>query len=260
MLAGPKPRILTFLSAATPAERSAMLINLSTSLARGGNRAVLLDACAANGVSQRIAVQLQATLLDVARQQRAFDRVALAMPQGFHLAALTCGSAHPFIQDADQLRRLSNTFHVLAAQADVLIVDAELDSHDAFPVAAMASGDIVVQVSVGADSVKDAYALIKRLSTRMGRRPVGVLVTGADEREAVTVYQNMARAASRYLAVQLYSIGFIPADEHVTRAARQGHAVVDAFPRAGASLAFHRLAERLRARLMGGAHRVEAGA
>jgi len=253
MLAGPRPRIFTFLSAATSAERSAMLINLSTSLARGGKQVVLLDARDANGVSQRIDVRLQATLLDVARQQRSFDRVALSMPHGFHLAALTSGSVHPFTRDADQLRRLSNTFNVLAAQADVLVVDAELDEGDAFPVGAMASGDIVVQVGTGADSVKDAYALIKRLSVQAGRRPFGIVVSGADEREAATVYQNMAQAASRYLALQLYSIGFIPSDEHVTRAARQGRAVVDAFPRAGASLAFRRLAEQLSSRLIGDA-------
>jgi flagellar biosynthesis protein FlhG len=259
MLAGPKPRIFTFLSAATPAERSTMLVNLSASLARQGSAVVLLDACASNGVSQRIGVQTQATLLDVARQQRAFDQVALAVPHGFHLATLTCGSLRPLTQDPDQLRRLSNTFNVLAAQADVLIVDAELDEQDNFPVEAMASGDIVVQVGAGAASVKDAYALIKRLSTQLGRRPFGVLVTGADEREAATVYQNMARAANRYLALQLYSIGFIPSDEHVMRAARSGRAVVDAFPRAGAAVAFRRLAEQLSSRVIGGMQRIEAG-
>jgi flagellar biosynthesis protein FlhG len=228
-----------------------MLINLSTSLARSGKQVVLLDARESNGVSQRIDVRLQATLLDVARQQRAFDQVALSMPHGFHLAALTSGSVHPLVQDADQLRRLSNTFNVLAAQADLLVVDAELDERDAFPVEAMTGGEIVVQVGAGADSVKDAYALIKRLSAQAGRRPFGIVVSGTDEREAATVYQNMAQAASRYLAVQLYSIGFIPSDEHVTRAAHQGRAVVDAFPRSSASVAFRRLAEQLSARLIG---------
>lgn len=266
MLAGPKPRICTFLSAASPGEKSAMLVNLSASLAQHGSHVVLLDACASNGVGQRMGVQTRATLLDVARQQRAFNQVVQTMPHGFRFASLTCGSVHPFAQDADQLRRLTNTFNVLSSQADVLIVDAELDAQDGFPVAAMAGGDIIVQVAPGAASVKDAYALIKRLSTQAGRRPFGVLVTGADEREAARVYQNMAQAASRYLALELYSIGFIPSDEHVTRAARTGRAVVDAFPLAGASVAFRRLAEQLSSRVVANvgmpgalAHRVEVG-
>jgi flagellar biosynthesis protein FlhG len=244
MLAGPKPRIFTFLSATSPAEKSTMLVNLSASLALAGSDVVLLDACmSVDGISQRMGVEPRATLLDVARQQRALNQVVQAMPQGFGLASLTNGSRQAATHDADQIRRLSNAFNVLASQSDVMIVDAELDEQDNFPITAMASGDIVVQVSPGAASIKEAYSLIKRLNEQVGRRPFGILVTGADEQEAGTVFQNMAQVASRYLAVQLHSIGFVPQDEHVTRAARLGRAVIDAFPLTGASVAFRRLAE-----------------
>jgi flagellar biosynthesis protein FlhG len=54
----------------------------------------------------------------------------------------------------------------------------------------------------------------------------------------------MCSAASRYLAVQLISMGSVPADEYLHRAARLGRAVVDAFPLAGASVAFRQLAGR----------------
>lgn len=245
MLAGPKPRIFTFLSATSIAEKSTMLVNLGASLAAGGNAVVVLDACAShNGIARRMGAELPATLLDVARQQRAFDQAVQAMPQGFSLAALSAGSLYETRHDADQQRRLTNAFGVLASQADVLVVDAELDDNDGLPLEAMAVGDIVVQVSPAAESIKEAYALIKRLNAQLGRRPFGILVTGADENEARVVYRNMAQAASRYLAVQLYDLGSVPTDDQVTRAARLGRAVIDAFPMAGASVAFRRLAER----------------
>ena len=75
-------------------------------------------------------------------------------------------------------------------------------------------------------------------------RAIGIIVTGATEAEAKLVYDNMCSAASRYLAVQLTSMGSVPADEYLHRAARLGRAVVDAFPLAGASVAFRRLAGR----------------
>jgi len=264
MLAGPPPRVFTFLSATSPAEKSAMLVNLGASLARGGN-VVLLDACPPErGVAGCISAVPHATLLEVARQQCALNQAVLAVRQGFRLVSLA-GSAAWAAADADEMRRLANTFHVLAAQADVLLVDAELDARDGFPLAAMAAGDVVVQVAPDAHSVKAAYALIKRLSAVSGRRSFGVLVTGAGEQEAATVYRNMAQAARRYLALPLYSIGFIPPDEHVGRAARLGRSVVDAFPRAGASVAFRRLAEQVSLRIAGGesgmpARYAEAGA
>lgn len=245
MLAGPKPRIFTFLSATSVADKSAMLVNLSASLALSGSDVVLLDACASSdGISHRMGVDLQATLLDVARQERALNQVVHAMPQGFGLASLTRGSLYAANGDQHQQRRLSNAFGVLAAQSDVLMVDAELDANDNFAIPAMANGEIIVQVAPGAASIKKAYALIKRLNAQLGRRPFGILVTGADEQEAAVVYQNMAQAASRYLALQLHSVGFVPQDDHLTRAARLGRAVIDAFPLAGASVAFRGLAER----------------
>jgi len=262
MLAGPKPRIFTFLSATSPAEKSAMLVNLSASLAHAGSDVVLLDACASeHGISQRMGVTPQATLLDVARQQRALNQVVQTMPQGFRLASLTNGSLCAITHDADQTRRLSNAFNVLASQSDLLVVDAELDEQDNVPIPGMTSGDIVIQVSPAAASIKEAYSLIKRVNEQLGRRPFGILVTGADEQEAQTVYKNISQTAGRYLAVQLHSIGFVPQDDHVTRASRLGRAVIDAFPLAGASIAFRRLAERfaLQSNKDNGLHGLSAG-
>jgi flagellar biosynthesis protein FlhG len=54
----------------------------------------------------------------------------------------------------------------------------------------------------------------------------------------------MAQAANRYLAVKLGSMGSVPADDHLKRAMHLGRSVVDAFPLAGASVAFRRLAGR----------------
>ena len=245
MLAGPKPRIFTFLSATSDEEKSAMLVNLSASLVRVGSNVLLLDASSAwRGVASRQDASNAATLLEVARQERALDEVVQMMPQGFGMASMTRGSLRAAVQDATQARRLANAFGVLSSQSDIMVIDGELGADDAFPIPAMASGEIVVQVSNSADSIKTAYGIIKRLYAQLGRRPFGVLVTGASEQEAQLVYANMARAAGRYLAIELHSMGSVPADEHLKRATRLGRTVVDAFPLALASVAFRRLAGR----------------
>jgi flagellar biosynthesis protein FlhG len=143
----------------------------------------------------------------------------------------------------DEQRRLAKAFDVLVKQSGTVLVDGEFGDNG-FPVPLMSSAEIVVQVSNSATSIKAAYCLIKRLNHELGRRPFGILVTGASESEAKVVYDNMAQAASRYLAVNLTSMGSVPADEYLHRAARLGRAVVDAFPLAGASVAFRQLAGR----------------
>ncbi|AKU24246.1 antiactivator of flagellar biosynthesis FleN protein [Massilia sp. MB5] len=241
MLAGPQPRIITFLSATARDDKGSMLVNLGASLARAGNDVVLVDACdSEHGVASRLGLDGGARLLDVARQQCALNEVIQAAPQGFGVVSMTGGEAR---RGPDEGRRLAKAFDVLAKQSGIVIVDGEFDG-EAFPVPIMASSEIVVQVSNSAESIKNAYLMIKRLSHELGRRPFGILVTGATEAEARLVYDNMAQAASRYLAVNLVSMGSVPADEYLHRAARLGRAVVDAFPLAGASVAFRQLAGR----------------
>ncbi len=250
MLAGPQPRVMTFLSATPQDDKGAMLVNLGASLVYGGNDVLLLDASGGgDGVAARLGLAHGASLRDVARQQCGLNQVIHQVPQGFGVASL---GARNHLMDsmdyasADELRRLGKTFDVLARQSGIVLVDGVVaDEGDCFPVPLMASSDIVVQVSTSATSIKAAYCLIKRLSQELGRRPFGILVTGASESEAKVVYDNMAQAASRYLAVKLTSMGSVPADEYLHRAARLGRSVVDAFPLAGASVAFRGLAERL---------------
>lgn len=242
MLAGPKPRIVTFLSATPQDDKGAMLVNLGASLAQSGNDVMIVDACTRDyGVAQRLGVDRGPGLLQVARQECALNQVIHSVPQGFSVATL----ARTASASADEARRLAKTFDVLVKQAgSIIMVDGEFAEDGTFPVPIMASSEIVVQVSTSAASITNAYALIKRLSQHLGRRPFGILVTGATEAEAKVVYDNMSSAATRYLAVTVSSMGSVPADEYLHRAARLGRAVVDAFPLAGASVAFRRLAGR----------------
>jgi flagellar biosynthesis protein FlhG len=239
MLAGPRPRIVTFLSATPDDDKGAMLVNLGASLAHAGNEVLIVDACEHDyGVAQRLGVSSGAGLLQVARQERAMSEVITPVPQGFSVVNMGHGAV------PEDARRLAKTFGVLVKQAGIVIVDGEFGDDGSFPLPAMADSEIVVQVSTSAVSITNAYTLIKRLAQQLGRRPFGILVTGASEAEAKVVYDNMSAAATRYLAVTLTSMGSVPADEYLQRAARLGRAVIDAFPLAGASVAFRELAGR----------------
>lgn len=255
MVAGPKPRIVSVLSALSVEEKSATLVNLATSLTRAGSDVLLFDACSAsNGLAQRLGVARIATLMQVARQERGLNEVIQKTAQGFGVGTMTRESMVGMLHDVDQARRLSNAFSVLATQSDIVLVDAELGTEDDFPVPAMAAGEIVVQVSANSSAITSAYAIIKRLSAQLGRRPFGLLVSGATDVEAQRIYENIARTAGRYLAVELQLIGAVPVDADLRRAVQLGRPIVDAFPMAGAAVAFRRMAGRLLGAASSGRH------
>ena len=242
MLAGPKPRIVTLLSVLSVAEKNAMLTNLAASFAHLGNDAILVDARKNNGVGMRLGNTRRVGLLSVARQECALNEAVQAIQQGFNFATVAWDDSA--CSGADK-QRLSNVFNVLAQQYGSVIVDAALDGTNSLPVDALMDGEIVIHVSTSAESIKAGYGLIKQLNATLGRRSFGVLVTNAEESQAQLVYANLAKTASRYLAVPLHFMGSIPADDHLSRAARLGRSVIDAFPMAMASVAFRRIAGQL---------------
>jgi flagellar biosynthesis protein FlhG len=244
MLGGPKPRVFTFFSATPVEEKGAMLVNLGASLLQSGSNVLLLDACRTNrGIASGIEALHGRSLLQVARRECDVDDIIQQMPQGFSVAALMPNDQYA-AAGSREMHAMNGAFGELTTRADILVVDAELNDDDTFPIAALTSSEIVVQVSTSPESITSAYAIIKRVNSQLGKRPFSVLVTGASDKEAQVVYKNMAQAANRYLSVKLNSLGSVPADEHLTRASRLGRAVVDAFPLAGASVAFRRLAGR----------------
>lgn len=241
MVAGPRPRVLSVLSSAPGSEKTALLVNLSASLAHAGSSVLLVDAChRERGVAARLKAE-GASLMQVVRNERVLADVVHSMPDSFGVVAVT---RNPLVLPlaAPQQEKLGRAFDALAQQHDLMLIDAELDAGGEFLLPAITQGEILIQVCDTQASITNAYALIKRLQARLGRRPYSILVSGVTEERAGVVYRNMAQAASRYLAVELHSVGWVPDDEHLKRASRLGRSVVDAFPLAGAAVAFRHLA------------------
>ena len=246
LLESPKPRVLTFLSSLKEDEKSGMLVNLGASLARQGQQVLMIDAKASqNSVGAWLNASSNQTLLDVAQQQRTMNEAIKVISSGLSVTMLSKYSAGLNSLPAESFRRLSRVFDVVVNRSDLVIVDSEIDANDAFPLASLDESEIVIQVSANSMTIKTAYGLIKRINNRIGRRSYGILVSGATEKQAKLVYSNMAQAANRYLAVPLNFVGYLPEDDHMKKAAYLGRSVIDAFPLAGASLAFSLLAQQL---------------
>ncbi|MFZ6848452.1 MinD/ParA family ATP-binding protein [Undibacterium sp. RuRC25W] len=246
MLAVPKPRVFTFLSALKDEEKSAMLVNLGVSLARQGQKITMLDARSApSSIGTWLSAQNDISLLDVARQQRTMQEAIKIVASGLSVTMLSRKASMVSELSPETARQLSKVFDIVAQRADLVVVDVNLNDDNGFPLSALDHSEVVIQVSADPAAIKNAYGLIKRMSGRLGRRSFSILVSGVSEKEATLIYTNMAQAASRYLAVPLNYIGYVPEDDHVRKAASLGQSVIDAFPKARASVAFSRLATQL---------------
>ncbi len=239
-----KPRVLTIFSVLPEQDRNMMLVNLGASFAATGSKILVIDASASTGTLSRcVGSADMPTLCDVLMQERNMYEAVRIVPQGFAFANIANDSV-PSSKKYPYAHHLSTMFDMMAEQADITVVNGDLSVDDALPVPAMESGEVWIHVTSGPTAVKDAYLLLKRLNSKLGCRKFGLIVTSSKEQDAKTVFHNMEKTASRYLAADIYLIGFLPADEHIKKANGLGKTVLDAFPRAVSSQAYKRLATR----------------
>lgn len=243
LLEGGSRRIVAIVSSAPGDDRCELLLNLASALAALGRDVLVVDADQRPGrIAQAFGVDPAPTLLDAASGICSVGAAIRTCRHGFEMAVLV----PPGVPVAPgRIGRLDGALRRASDRADITLVALSARGEQGWSLPALARCDVVVQVANTRPSITAGYRLIKQISGRPGRRPFGILVTGATPQQGAVVGGNVARAASRYLALSINLVGAIPADEHIGRAAQLGRSVVDAFPGSSAAVAYRRLAAAL---------------
>lgn len=246
LMSGPRPRIVSILSATTQESQARLITNLAASIHNGGSD-VLVAYAGRNTRETEAEYGLgeAPSLVDAIYRRSAAKNIIQSARQGFSVMRLLHEQQNTLPLDNTAADKLDRLFAKLANEYEIVLVDAMLNRSHMLPIQTLNNSDILIQLSRHPDSIKEAYRLIKQVYSQLGRRPFGILVNGATEEQAQIVFSNIFQVAKRYLKVELEFIGAIPPDEHLGRAAKLGRAVIDAFPMAAASGAFKSLAQRL---------------
>ena len=104
----------------------------------------------------------------------------------------------------------------------------------------------VIVVTDGPASITDAYALIKLLNRDHGLFRFRVLANMVKtSQDGHNLFAKLTKVTDRFLDVALMYVGSIPVDDSVKRSVQRQRAVVEAYPRAKASLAYKSLAKKV---------------
>ncbi len=221
-------------------------INLATALSRRGRSVMLLDAdLGLANVDVVLGLKPRRTLMHVIDGQCDIDDVVLHAPGDLRVVPAASGVQRMARLSARETAGIIHAFSAMAQPPDTLIVDTAAGINESVASFTSAASDVLVVVCDEPASLADAYALIKTLSQHHGVGEFRILSnmvrSAAQGRE---LFDRFARVVHRFLDVSLLYEGFIPEDEFLRRAVQKQKAVVQAFPRCRASLAFRRLAMR----------------
>ncbi|MDP2153475.1 MAG: MotR [Methylotenera sp.] len=243
IMATPKPRVVSIISASA-ADQSRMMINLAASIRAQGNDVLIVHASSTTREASYEADKTP-TLLEVAKTSASLSVAIKATKQELTVAKLLPKNqvSTPLNNDAGQV--LNQLFDKLVLQYEIVLVDATLNSDDLLPLKTLNDSDILIQLTRDPESIKDAYTLIKRICSQLGRRSFGIIVDDANDAQAEVVFKNISQVAKRFMQIELEFFGAIPADVHLGKAAKLGRPVIDAFPLTPASNAFKQIAQRL---------------
>lgn len=246
LMAGPRPRVISLLSAAGKTEHARLMVNLAASLQRQGNKVLIMEATQASileakhyGIDAEQGTLLEAVMRPELHQPFMIQR------EGFAAAKLLPeSSACRLLQDEAVHAQVERIFSAMTSQHDVTLVDAAL-TQEAMPLHILNHGEIMIHMTRETSSITQAYTLIKQLCQQVGRRSFDIVVSHSNEAQAQVIFNNIAAVARQHLYIELHFAGLIPADEHLGIAARLGRSVIDAFPMAKASAAFKALAGKI---------------
>jgi len=227
--------------------KSNVSINLAMALSSLGRRVVVLDAdLGLANIDVLLGITANRNLADVLSGECSLRDVMVEGPGGIKVVPATSGTQKMVSLSPMEHAGLINAFSEISSELDVLIVDTAAGISEGVVSFLRAAQEILVVVVDEPTSITDSYALIKLLNRDYGVQRFRVLANMVKtQQEGRHLYSKLTKVTDRFLDVALQYAGSVPFDEAVKKAVQRQRAVLDAYPRAKASLAYKALAQRV---------------
>lgn len=243
----PRPvRVIAVTSGKGGVGKTNVSVNLAVAMAEEGQRVMLLDAdLGLANVDVMLGLHPEYDLSHVIQGQRTLEEIIVTGPAGLQIVPASSGTKMMAELTPVEHAGVIRAFSELNSDLDVLIIDTAAGIADSVVSFSRAAQEVIVVVCDEPASITDAYALIKLLSREYGIQRFRVLANMAHSaQEGRELFAKIARVTERYLDVTLDFIGAVPFDDYLRKAVKRQKAVVEAYPRSRAAMAFKTLAQR----------------
>jgi len=245
--AGPAPRSIVLTGGKGGLGVTTLAVNLAVAMANQGSRVVLVDANLRRGdVAMLCGVTERGDIADVMNLRRDIHEVLVRGPAGLQLVPglWAPGTRHDY--SSRQHNRLLQQLRSIGRHADLVVVDVGCGIDESVRRFWEMAQRIVMVTSCESYAVMDTYATIKALTQGNISFPIGLLVNQCpDRRAAEDVHRRIDQSTRRFLGLSVESLGWLPCDDAIPDAARNGTPFVLAATRQPAVLALEQLAGRL---------------
>ncbi len=237
--------------------KSVIAANLGAGLAAAGQRTLVVDAdLGLANLDVILGLYPARTLHDVLAGSCGVAEALVRARGGFDLLAAGSGLQEDTQLTGSMAEKLEAIVAELDGRYDVMIFDAGAGIGDLVLFFARLADELLLVVTPEATSLMDAYATLKVLVQRFGRREFRLIVNQANPTNPAhtgrVVTLHLQRVAERFLRagggrpVEIRLAGCIPSDPAVARAVSHQCLLSELDPEAPSSRSLANLAERVR--------------
>lgn len=222
-------------------------VNLGLALAKSGKKVLLLDGdLGLANINILLGFKPGKTLQQVVNGEASISEVIVKDPLGIDI--IPAASGIPELTNLSESERLQliAAFDEFADCYDYMLVDTAAGIGDNVIYFNAAAEEILVVIDTEPTSITDAYALIKVLNSKHGRREFNIIVNrvpvGNDGKAA---FSQLAAVSDRFLNAKLHFAGTIEDDEQLPEAVIKQRPFLQIYPNARASRDITRIAKKI---------------
>lgn len=221
--------------------------NLALALAGRGKEVMLMDAdLGLANVDVLLGLHPLYNLSHVLSGERNINDIVLTGPGGLRIVPAASGIRAMADLSPAQHAGIIQVFSDLTINPDVLLIDTAAGLSDGVTAFTKAAHEVIVVLCDEPASITDAYAMIKVMSRDHGITRFRVLANMTrTPQQGMDLYNKMVKVTNRFLDVTLDYMGCVPYDEYLLKSVQKQRAVVDAYPRSKAAIAFKNVAQKV---------------
>lgn len=227
--------------------KSNVSVNLAISLAELGRRVVVLDAdLGLSNIDILLGLNANKTIENVLQGECGLQEVLVDGPGGIKIVPASSGTQRLAQLNTMEHAGIIQAFSDIGDQIDVLIIDTAAGISSTVMSFVQAAQEVLMVVTDEPTSITDAYAQIKLLNRDYGLFRFHIVANMVrTSQEGHALFNKLTKVTDRFLDVALQYEGAVPQDDAVKRAVQRQKAVVEAYPRSKAALAFQTLAKKV---------------
>ena len=233
------------LSALNPIDKNGVLLNISTAIIHSGESVNLIDANRnLDGISS---ILKNKSANAQAKTNHYLSVITPSIQSNANRIGITkVFSASEASENTNKpLNEILKLIEENTEKYTISFIDIDINDEITEHLEEITAGQVIVLVNNQENSIKKAYTLLKKLSTKISELKVNIVVNGSDQEESQLIQRNISLTASNYLSISIASLGNIIHDEDLAKASKIGKSVFEVFPKSPSIDIFNQIARNI---------------